>query len=58
MKLSAALLALSLTAPIGLTITAAAPTQAQTATTDLSLAQATQVSERLLDALRQRQAAV
>ena len=33
-------------------------TPAQTATTDLSLAQATQVSERLLDALRQRQAAV
>ena len=57
-KLSAALLALSLTAPIGLTITAAAPTQAQTATTDLSPAKATQVSELLLKALRQRQASV
>ena len=56
MKLSAALLALSLTAPIGLTITAAAPTQAKTATTELSPAQATQVSELLLKALRQRQA--
>ena len=58
MKLSAALLALSLTAPIGLISSAATPTSAQTATTELSPAQATKVSELLLEALRQRQASV
>lgn len=57
-KLSAALLALSLTAPIGLISSAATPTSAQTATTELSPAQATKVSELLLEALRQRQASV
>ena len=58
MKLSAALLALSLTAPIGLSTTAATPAQAQAATTQLSPAQATKVSQQLLEALRQRQASV
>ena len=58
MKLSAALLALSLTAPIGLNTTAATPAQAQAATTQLTPAQATKVSQQLLEALRQRQASV
>ena len=58
MKLSAALLALSLTAPIGLSTTAATPAQAQAATTQLTPAQATKVSQQLLEALRQRQASV
>ena len=58
MKLSAALLALSLTAPIGLSTTAATPAQAQAATTQLTPAQASKVSQLLLEALRQRQASV
>ena len=56
MKLSAALLTLSLAAPIGLISSAEMPTSAQTATTELSPAQAKKVSELLLEALRQRQA--
>jgi hypothetical protein len=57
-KLSAALLALSLTAPIGLSTTAATPAQAQADTMQLSPAQATKVSQQLLEVLRQRQASV
>ena len=52
MKLSAALLALSLTAPIGMISSAATPTSAQTAPIELSPAQATKVSELQLEALR------
>ena len=54
LKLSAALLALSLTATVGTSLTSPVPVSAQAATTELSPAQATKVSELLLDALQQR----
>jgi len=54
LKLSAALLALSLTATVGTSLTSPVPISAQAATTELSPAQATKVSELLLDALRLR----
>ena len=54
LKLSAALLVLSLTATVGTSLTSPVPVSAQAATTELSPAQATKVSELLLDALQQR----
>lgn len=55
MKRCAALLALSLTAPVGLSVMAAAPVAAQQAqTTSVSPTQATAIAESLLKALEQR----
>ena len=59
MKRCAALLALTLTAPVGLTMLTPAPLVAQQAdVTDLSAADATKAAEQLLSALQQRQGSV
>ena len=59
MKRCAALLALTLTAPVGLAMLTPAPLVAQQAdVTDLSAADATKAAEQLLSALQQRQGSV
>ena len=59
MKRCAALLALTLTAPVGLAVLTPAPLVAQQAdVTDLSAADATKAAEQLLSALQQRQGSV
>ena len=59
MKRCAALLALTLTAPVGLAMLTPAPLIAQQAdVTDLSAADATKAAEQLLSALQQRQGSV